>query len=359
MRPNDFNSADLDGDGRVDLFTATDESVEVFWNASVPGAAIDFTAPTVLEVISPQWSVVAADIDGDGKLDLIGATPRSESISVHRNLGARKFDRPLMVPSGGRAYFAVVGDWDQDGDLDLAAANVYEQSVAILENVGRLEFSEPRIVPMGSSPYSLAVGDLDENGFPDIVATSPDSDKVTVLVNRKGEFFELPFASGEGPRFSALGDVNADGSIDIVTGNYDSRDLTVFLNRPSRRPQSRGFAHTLCTAQDFGVLSVSTPGRGRAVKFTVPAREDGLVAAVFQDSRRFTLHQDFLSEVFADRFPQLTAEALARITQFRESRDYFIGMVERACRPGGCRLLFSLISPRAFSAACGPEKSAI
>ena len=86
--PNSVTTADLNGDGNPDITTANSGSntVSVLLNTTVPQAPMASFAPqqTFVVGLGPS-SVTTADINGDGKPDLIAANAASDSVSVLLN----------------------------------------------------------------------------------------------------------------------------------------------------------------------------------------------------------------------------------------------------------------------------------
>jgi hypothetical protein len=68
-------------------------------------------------------SVVSADLDGDGDIDLATANNSSGNISVLRNNGDETHAARVDYPAGGGQFFLMAADLDSDSDIDLATAN--------------------------------------------------------------------------------------------------------------------------------------------------------------------------------------------------------------------------------------------
>jgi hypothetical protein len=133
--PQSISAGDLDGDGRPDLiFTnVTPATVSVYRNTSSPGiislsSKIDFAAGSPV-------SAVAADIDGDGKPDLVVANYNGSSVSVFRNIttGTNISFAPRVDFTTGvfLPHRVIVNDFDGDGKADIAAAS-YNATAAAL-----------------------------------------------------------------------------------------------------------------------------------------------------------------------------------------------------------------------------------
>jgi|HubBroStandDraft_4_1064222.scaffolds.fasta_scaffold14720_2 hypothetical protein len=194
------------------------------------------------------YSVAIADVNGDGKLDLIVAneqqskTDPAGSISVMLGKGNGTFHPAVNYSSGGQsAYSVVVADVNGDGKLDLVVANGCLGSNCAMGGVGVLlgngDGTFKKAVTYSSGAASVfgshvAVGDLNGDGKLDLaVATTgsgcgngcPSGLVGVLLGNGDGTFKKAKMYSTGG--FDAIGwveiaDVNGDKKPDLVVANY-------------------------------------------------------------------------------------------------------------------------------------------
>jgi hypothetical protein len=188
--------------------------------------------------------VTVADIDGDGKPDVIMADYSSGNISIYLNtstngaLSTNSFAAPVTIGVGSEVDQVAVGDLDGDGKLDLVVAD--QSGVAhVLRNTstpGAVSFAPAFSLLAGSDCRSVAVRDLDGDGRPDIIIASVGNSMVSVYPNLSspgsfgaGSFgTRLDFATPSGALTVAVGDLNGDGEPDLVIGNGSS--ISVFRN---------------------------------------------------------------------------------------------------------------------------------
>lgn len=182
-----------------------------------------FFSPVNYNVGSDPWHIALADLNSDGRLDLIVANTSSNDISVllHDPASPGSYLPAVNYACGTYTNYVAVGDLNGDGRPDIAAAMT--GGVCILfQDPAHLGSYLPAIhltTPSGTS--SVALGDLNGDGMSDLVATSSDNMFV---------FFQDPISLGTflpaityvaGPRTSSvvIRDIDGDGLPDIVTVN--------------------------------------------------------------------------------------------------------------------------------------------
>src|SRR5690606_29030253 len=83
-----------------------------------------------------KGQVVFSDLDGDGKLDVIGVG--GSTVRVYRNIstiGSFSFESVISFPVGQSASSIAFGDIDGDGKTDLITANTWSNTISILRNI--------------------------------------------------------------------------------------------------------------------------------------------------------------------------------------------------------------------------------
>jgi len=189
-------------------------------------------------------SVAVADVNGDGKPDLIvanaclsnghGCTGTDGVIGVLLGNGDGTFQPPLTYDSGPLgAQVVAVNDLNGDGFPDLIVSNgCYgtnncSDSVSILLGNGDGTFKTPVVYSSGGyQPYSVAVADVNGDGKPDVLVVNICADNtcgtdgtVGVLLGNGDGTFEPAVAYDSGgatPLSVTVADVNGDGKPDLV-----------------------------------------------------------------------------------------------------------------------------------------------
>jgi hypothetical protein len=238
--PASIVAADLDGDGDRDLAVADHTPTNNVTILKNTGHGNFFQASSSPESAgdSPS-SMVAADLDGDGDVDLAVANQQSFNVTILRNNGSGNFTEPASSPeaAGTHPQGITVADLDGDGDKDLAVANQSSNDVTILKNGGTGNFVQPASSPepVGMRPFAVVAANFDGDGDRDLATANHDSDNSTILSNNGlGNFTEpatSPETVGDGPWALAAGDLDGDLDPDLVVANNQVSTLTILKNR--------------------------------------------------------------------------------------------------------------------------------
>lgn len=239
--PSEIEIGDFDGDGKTDVALAIQElpyySVAVYRNTSNPGT-LSFAAAVSLYVGATPRHITAADIDGDGRLDIATTNATAGNINIFRNIslpGTLSFAARVDIAGVSQAFDLVIRDLDADGKPDIAAtANGAFKVLKNTGSTGSIAFAPP-VSLVTSVPYNIAVADLNADGFPDIALTNAYTDFVSVFKNTSygGTLSFSPsiaYSTELFPVGIALEDINADDKPEIIVANYDSNCISVFQN---------------------------------------------------------------------------------------------------------------------------------
>ncbi len=248
---NSLAVTDINGDGRADLIVGsyTASNLTVLLNTTAPGAAVpSFAASQTFALALKPGFVASADINGDGRPDLIVASFGVNSVSVLLNTTAAGdaipgFTAQQTFACASKPYSVAVADINGDGLKDLVVTNSQSSSVSVLLNTTAPGAMIPSFAPqttfgVGSDPFGVATADFNGDGLPDIAVANRVSNTVSLLLNATAPGAAIPgfagqvtFATGSQPTAVIATDLNNDGKPDLlVADSVNSPNATVLLN---------------------------------------------------------------------------------------------------------------------------------
>jgi hypothetical protein len=217
-------AADLDEDGRMDLITirAGDSAVRV--RLGLGGRATPFGQPTSYPTNDGTASMVLADFDTDGRLDLVVGA--SQGFEYWRGQGGGRFEHQAVLDSPGASPFgpgmAMAVDWNGDGVLDLVYGMGGTTGAIMLGWGGQLRYR----LGHGDGSFDAEVvcaltagmvGDLDHDKRPDLISSSSIMGSTLLLgIDGCSASKIVPITDWTKEGGVALADFNGDGNLDVI-----------------------------------------------------------------------------------------------------------------------------------------------
>jgi hypothetical protein len=188
-----------------------------------------FGAPTAWETGESTQSVVIADVNGDGRADLVAANFGSNTVSVLLGAGDGSFAQKSDFQTGACPFGLAVGDLDGDGRPDLAVANNCDGTVSVLLGSGGGRFGAKTDYETGPGAGSVAIADVNGDSVPDLAVANYRPRRYRCCAAPAGAFLDKGADAGNSPFPVVLGDVNGDGVADVVVANFWSSTASVLL----------------------------------------------------------------------------------------------------------------------------------
>jgi hypothetical protein len=252
--------ADFNHDGVPDLAVATDSNDKVAILLQNPASPGTFLSPTYYAAGAATQFLALGDFNGDGWLDLAACGPDNGQASVvviladPNNPGA--FLGPTDCATGSAPMSVVTADLNGDGKLDLAVSSRDSNNVTVLLGKGDGTFNAGVAFPTSANAWDVQVADMNADGRPDLVVAEYGAGTIYVLLQdpgNPGSFVPGPrYSVGGNPSWLCVSDFNEDGRLDVAVANWGSNDFQLLLGSGSSGPGWVGEAPMSVARSDLG-----------------------------------------------------------------------------------------------------------
>ncbi len=179
-------TADLDGDGDVDVLSASNFDHKIAWYKN-NGSQV-FTAQTITTAALNASSVAAADVNGDGYIDVLSASGGDNKIAWYENIGNTGVFTTRIITTTFTDYPTDVfaADINADGKTDVLSASYFDNKIAWYKNGGgsNPSFTPHTITTNANLARAVIATDVDRDGDLDALSASFDDDKIAWYENR-------------------------------------------------------------------------------------------------------------------------------------------------------------------------------
>lgn len=248
--PSSVTTADVNNDGKADIIVTNQGSntVSVLLNTTTTGSSTpSFTDQKTFNTGNGPISVCARDMNNDGKPDLVIGNGIAGTVSILLNTtdpgaASPSFATQQTLTVSGGVSDVTVADINNDGKPDLIVANPNNSTISVFLNTtpagsSKLSFGTQQTFTVGNGVSSVTTADINGDGKPDVIAANKNDNTISILMNTtsagntsvsfaKQRNYDVDIA----PVCVKVADVNGDGKPDILVSENQSNDVSVFLN---------------------------------------------------------------------------------------------------------------------------------
>ncbi len=277
-------AADLDGDGDLDVLSASAWDDTIAWFDNTDGLGTFGPKRIITTIADGAYEVCAADVDGDGDLDALSSSLTDSKIAWYENTdGLGTFGPQLVITTatlGARGVCAA--DVDGDGDVDVLSASFHDDKIAWYENTDGLGTFGPQVVITTTADGARRVRavDIDGDGDVDVLSASELDDRIAWYENTDGLGTFGPqqviTATADLARDVVGADVDGDGDIDVLTASQLDNTIAWFENTDGLGAFGPQQVISTSAVGANGVYATDVDGDGDADVLSASA--DGVIA---------------------------------------------------------------------------------
>jgi hypothetical protein len=242
--PGTLVAADFDGDGKLDLAVVGDYISSGGVTILLGNGNGTFTAAGPNVDLSADFGLIATgDFNGDGMADLVvtnyfddGTPP---TILLGKGDGTFTAAKPMSFTLDYFPTSIVVGDFNGDGILDLAFSDLKGVEIALGNGDGTFTETSASPIPVPSELYSLKAGDFNHDGKIDIAGIDEYNDRIVLLIGAGDGTFTVTATTPAvsqvflGPFAIVAADFNEDGAPDLAMLTKNVATASILLTTPT------------------------------------------------------------------------------------------------------------------------------
>ena len=242
--PSSVFAADMDGDGDMDIVSASNEDKAITWYENNGDPNPTWTAVVIATSADRAVSVFAADMDGDGDMDILSASYSDNTIAWYENDGNVNptWTAADIATSAATARSVFAADMDGDGDMDILSASTGDNTIAWYENDGNPNptWTAFDIDTSADDARSVFAADMDGDGDMDILSASLSDDTIAWYENDGNENPTWTAAdidtSADAATAVFAADMDGDGDLDILSSSFLDNKIAWYENDGNVNP---------------------------------------------------------------------------------------------------------------------------
>ncbi|MBX7046735.1 MAG: T9SS type A sorting domain-containing protein [Ignavibacteria bacterium] len=242
--------ADFNGDGKIDYATGNvlANTLSVFVNTTTTGASTPtFAGPTNITAGNNSYRLATADFNNDGKPDIAFGNNTVGVVTVVLNTTTTgsntiTFSAGVNFTTSNSPYGITTADINGDGKIDIVGTSYSLGKATVLINTttpgaATPTFAAAVLFTTGNNPLDVCCADINLDGKPDIITGNGGASTFSVLLNTTPTGNATPtfsaktdFTAANTSTTVTFADINLDGKPDIITGNFIAGIIAVNLN---------------------------------------------------------------------------------------------------------------------------------
>jgi flagellar hook assembly protein FlgD len=264
-------AADIDGDGDVDVLGAAITADDIAWWENTAGDGSAWTKTTIDGTFDNARDVHAADVDGDGDVDVLGAALTADDITWWENTAGdgSAWTEHTIDGSFDGAIHVDAADMDGDGDMDVLGAGRTVAEITWWENTAGtgLTWTEHTVASGYTANWKVLAADMDRDGDMDVLGASGSLDDITWWENTAGTGLAWTEYTVDGSFDNARGvyaaDIDGDGDLDVLGAAQSHDDITWWANDTVTRSTGFVITGTDGTGDNVGWRLLAAPCSGQ------------------------------------------------------------------------------------------------
>ena len=227
-------AADVDGDGDIDVLGAATGDNDIAWWENIEGDGTAWVEYTVNGAFNDVRSVYAADMDGDGDIDVLGAASVDDDIAWWENTegDGTAWTEHTVDGEFAAAWSVYAADVDGDGDMDVLGAALFDDDIVWWENTAGdgTAWTEHTVDGEFDAASSIYATDMDGDGDMDVLGAAYLDDDITWWENTAGDGTAWTEHTVDGEFDTACSifaaDVDGDGDMDVLGSAFQVGVIT-------------------------------------------------------------------------------------------------------------------------------------